>query len=97
MNTKLLDLYITQRILKPLYRYYDIDGAPFKISDKVIILNNPSSDDTFDKEFIGKEGTIIFFEYDCGCGQTYPNDPMIGVKFSNNEVAEFWREEIAIT
>ena len=89
MNTKLLDQYITQRILKPFYRHYDIDGAPFKIGDKIIILNNPSCDGTFDKEFIGKEGMIKFFEYNCGCGQTYPNDPMIGVKFDNGKVAEF--------
>ncbi|MCX6214301.1 hypothetical protein [Spirosoma sp.] len=96
MNTKMLDLYITHYILKPQYRRYDIEGAPYKIDTKVIILDNPSKDDTFDVEFIGKEGVIVFFEYDCGCGQTYPDDPMIGVEFNDGRVAEFWKDEILI-
>lgn len=96
MNTKMLDQHITQKILRPKYRKHNIEGAPYRIGDKVIILDNPSKDETFDKKFIGKEGTVEFFEYDCGCGQTYPNDPMIGVQFSNGKVAEFWKDEMAI-
>ena len=69
MDTKLLDQYITQNILKPQYRNYNIEGAPYKIGDKIIVYNNPSNDNTFDSEFIGKVGTVLFLEYDCGCGQ----------------------------
>lgn len=94
MNTRTLDKYITQKILTPQYRNYDIEGAPYKIGEDVVILDNPSNDETFDKKFVGRKGMIVFYEYDCGCGQTYPNDPMIGVRFSNGKIAEFWEEEI---
>ncbi len=93
MKTHQLDQYITQVILKPQHRYYNIEGAPFNIGDKVIVLNNPA-DDTLNKKFIGKKGEVSFFEYDCGCGQTFPNDPMIGVKFDNGRSGEFWKEEL---
>jgi hypothetical protein len=81
-------------ILKTNKCNYDIDGAPYKISQKVKVLNNPDKDDTFDMKFINKIGEIIFFEYDCGCGQTFPTDPMIGVKFSDGSIDEFWKEEL---
>ncbi|MFZ1982481.1 MAG: hypothetical protein WAU61_14355 [Smithella sp.] len=81
-------------ILKANRCAYNIDGAPYKIGQKVKVLNNPNKDDTFDVKFINKKGEIIFFEYDCGCGQTFPTDPMIGVKFSNGSIDEFWKEEL---
>lgn len=74
--------------------YNNVDGAPFQIGEKVQILNNPNKDDTFDKQFAFKSGVIIYFEYECGCGQYFPKDPMIGVKFENGRVEEFWEEEI---
>ncbi len=58
---------------------------------KVILL----ADDTADPAFLGREGRVLYFEYTCGCGQTYPNDPMIGVKF-RGKAEEFWREELAL-
>ena len=73
---------------------YDIDGAPYKIGQKVKVLNNPNKDDTFDMKFANKKGEIIFFEYDCGCGQTFPTDPMIGIKFNDGSIDEFWKEEL---
>ncbi|MGA9110043.1 MAG: hypothetical protein WB290_07060 [Smithella sp.] len=81
-------------ILKANRCDYNIDGAPYKIGQKVKVLNNPNKDDTFDVKLINKKGEIIFFEYDCGCGQTFPTDPMIGVKFSNGSIDEFWKEEL---
>jgi hypothetical protein len=74
--------------------YHDVDGAPFKIGDSVKVVS--LSDDTADAEFLGQQGQILYFEYSCGCGQTFPNDPMIGVKFGER-TAEFWKEEIART
>ena len=78
-------------ILKANRCDYNIDGAPYKIGQKVKVLNNPNKDDTFDVKLINKKGEIIFF---CGCGQTFPTDPMIGVKFSNGSIDEFWKEEL---
>jgi hypothetical protein len=72
---------------------HDVAGAPFKIGDivKVILL----ADETANARFFGKHGEVVWFEYSCGCGQTYPNDPMIGVQFKS-KVEEFWKEEIAL-
>ncbi len=78
--------------MKALPRPYDIEGAPFKIGNSVRVL--PSNDETFDQELSESVGEVNYFEYDCGCGQTFPEDPMIGVKFSDGKIEEFWKEEL---
>ena len=75
---------------KPIY--IDVDGAPFKIGDRVRVTD--SRDETFDRSYKGRIGTVEYFEYECGCGQSYPNDPMIGVRFQKDQVEEFWAEEL---
>ena len=77
-------------------RKLDIKGAPFKIGDMVQILNNPNEDETFNKQLSGKLGLVEYFEYDCGCGQIFPGDPMTGVRFLNGKSEEFWKEEIKL-
>ena len=74
----------------------NIDGAPYKVGDSVKVSNNPNNDETFNSTFAFKSGVIIYFEYECGCGQNYPDDPMIGVLFKCGKVEEFWKEEINI-
>jgi hypothetical protein len=76
--------------------YNNINGAPFKINDMVKILNNPNNDETFNSFFSFNEGSVIYFEYDCGCGQNFPDDPMIGVKFNCGAIEEFWKEELLL-
>jgi len=76
-------------------RYFNVVGAPFKVGDQVEITLLPK-DETFDMSFLGKIGVVLYFEYDCGCGQTFPNDPMIGVQFSDGRLEEFWKEEISL-
>ena len=71
--------------------YTDIDGAPFCLGDKIRVVR--LSDETAATEFLGYRGHVLYFDYSCGCGQTYPNDPMIGIQFTNG-IAEFWKEEI---
>ncbi|HXR06251.1 MAG TPA: hypothetical protein VN765_02915 [Candidatus Acidoferrum sp.] len=73
--------------------YEDVDGAPFKIGDRVKVVS--FSDDTADEEFLGCKGNVLYFEYTCGCGQSFPKDPMIGVRFGE-QIAEFWKEELAL-
>lgn len=51
-------------------------------------------DEEGDASRIGEQGVIAYFEYGCGCGQSYPNDPMIGVRFASGHIEEFWREEL---
>ena len=72
----------------------NISGAPFDIGDRVKVLNNPNKDKTFDNKFIFKSGMVVYFEYKCGCGQHFLEDPMIGVKFENGIIEESWKEEI---
>lgn len=90
----MLDNYISQYILKPKLRRIYIEGTPFRIGDAVLVLDNPNKDETFNYDFSGKQGVVEHFEYDCGCGQTFPNDPMIGIRFSNGKIAEFWKDEL---
>ena len=59
--------------------YHDVRGAPFEIDDRVRILN--SKDETLSSRFVGRIGFVKYLEYGCGCGQSYPGDPMIGVQF----------------
>ena len=73
--------------------YHDVEGAPFQIGDRVFI--GKGTDETFSQENLGKTGMVVYFEYSCGCGQSFPHDPMIGVRFPDGTVDEFWREEIA--
>lgn len=46
----------------------------------------------------GREGVVVHLEYSCGCGQSYPGDPMIGVCMyipgRGYIVEEFWFEEL---
>jgi hypothetical protein len=74
----------------PIYK--NVRGAPFRIGESVRVVG--SEDETFDPSYKRRAGTIAYFEYECGCGQNYPNDPMIGVKFRDGQTAEFWAEEL---
>jgi hypothetical protein len=72
----------------------NVDGAPFRIGELVRVAR--LSDSTGDADFLRKCGRVAYFEYSCGCGQSYPGDPMIGVRFLNAS-AEFWKEELQQT
>jgi hypothetical protein len=74
------------------YIYDDVDGAPFKIGAIVKVVS--LSDETADDDLFGCQGSVVYFEYSCGCGQTFPDDPMIGVRFGDR-TTEFWKEELA--
>lgn len=72
--------------------YHDVEGTPLRIGDLVLVCKG--GDETFSQEHLGKTGTVIYFEYSCGCGQSFPHDPMIGVRLPDGKVDEFWREEL---
>ncbi|MCE5279639.1 MAG: hypothetical protein LLG03_16580 [Planctomycetaceae bacterium] len=71
---------------------HDVDGAPFRIGETVVVVQ--VTDDTVSSSFIGSVGKVVSLEYSCGCGQSFPFDPMIMVHFPNGRKEEFWREEI---
>ena len=96
MTIEQLDYYISNFILDKNPLYHNIEGAPFKIGQRVKILDNPSNDYTFDNKFANKVGEITQFEYESGCGQTFPSDPMIGVQLDNGKQDGFWHEELEL-
>ena len=52
-----------------------------------------ATDDTIDVSYWGRTGKVSYFDYNCGCGQS-EGDPMIGVEFGENDIEEFWKEEL---
>lgn len=69
----------------------NVEGAPVRIGDLVRVIR--LSDSTADANFFRRCGRVVYLEYSCGCGQSFPDDPMIGIQFPNG-TAEFWKEEI---
>ena len=65
-----------------------------QIGDRVRI--GEGTDETFDSRFRRKTGIVKRLDYSCGCGQSYPDDPMIGVSFPDGQYEEFWTEELEI-
>ena len=72
--------------------FKNVLGSPFRIGKKVKVIKR--IDDTVSTKFIGRKGKVTYFDFTCGCGQSYPNDPMIGVLFPDQTIEEFWREEL---
>ena len=96
MKIKLLDNNITLGTRQRNPQYKNVDGVAFKIGEKVKVLDNPNKDETFNNKFVNKIGEVYFFEYCCVCGQSFPADPMIGVRFGNGKTEEFWCEELKL-
>ena len=71
-----------------------IEGAPVEVRARVLV--SCAADETGNRANIGREGTVEYLEYECGCGQSYPDDPMIGVRFDDGVVEEYWQEELVI-
>lgn len=71
-----------------------VPGAPFQPGDLIRVVQavDPEIHDV--GEWVGRTGLVDYLEYECGAGQTYPGDPMIGVKFSEPATEEFWPEEL---
>ena len=75
-------------------RQMNIDKAPFFLGAQVTVVK--LADEQADDSFLGRSGIVRYYEYDCGCGQQYPCDPMIGVGF-DSAIEEFWAEELSLT
>ena len=70
----------------------NIADAPYKIDDRVKVVL--AADETTDLEFLGHTGKVVHLNYSNACGQSFPDDPMIGVEFEGSEVESFWKEEL---
>ena len=74
--------------------HVDIPGAPYRISTPVRVVQ--LVDETGNRRWLGRIGVVKYFDYSCGCGQTYPDDPMIGVESCRGKVEQFWKEELRV-
>jgi CarS bacterial SH3 domain len=72
--------------------FANVVGAPIKIGARVKVVK--LTDETANRSWLGRTGVVKFFSYDCGCGQSFPDDPMIGVESPRGKVEEFWKEEL---
>lgn len=75
---------------------HQVPGSPLQPDDQVLVVAAVDTE-VFDVSYmIGKRGVVEHLEYSCGCGQSYPEDPMIGVRFADGSLHEFWREELSV-
>lgn len=84
----------------PIYK--DIEGAPFHIGANITVtnlvdINTFTTPEEAEEQYIGQEGVLVYYEYECACAQSYPDDPMIAVKLENGEIQEFWKDELTLT
>lgn len=82
-------------VLKPRPIYTSVVGAPFQPGDFVRVVAAVDKEIHDVSSFIGRFGVVKYLEYDCGCGQSFPDDPMLGIRFFTGEMTEFWPEEVA--
>jgi hypothetical protein len=75
---------------RPVFDF--IPGSPRQVGDVVRVVC--TTDDTVSEDWIGAVGRVEYLEYSCGSGQSFPDDPMIGVRFADG-LEEFWREELS--
>lgn len=73
-----------------------VDGSPFQPGDEVVVIDAIDRDVHDLSEYIGQRGQVEYLEYSCGCGQHYPDDPMIGVRLACGKHIEFWPEELQL-
>ena len=79
--------------------YGTVEGAPVQPKDWVTITQviDEAGEAVGCAEWIGHKALVVYLEYDCGCGQTYPGDPMIGVRIHCQGVKhEYWHEELRL-
>ena len=79
-------------------RYHDVEGAPFRIGTLVRVTGacDEVGRDCGIDELAGQCGIVKYLEYDCGSGQHFPDDPMVGVRFRDGGVRELWKDEVVL-
>lgn len=77
---------------KPIYGR--VEGSPYQPGDRVVVVDGIDQNIHDTSRWLGRIGTVWYLEYSCGCGQVYPDTPMIGVRFFCEGLEEFWPEEL---
>jgi hypothetical protein len=85
-------------VLRPSPIRTAVPGAPYQPGDVVRVTG--SCDEVGEEVgigmLVGRVGVVEYLEYECGSGQHYPDDPMVGVRFDGGEVRELWRDELEL-
>lgn len=68
---------------------------PFLPGDFVYVVKAVDAEVHDVSNYIGRSGKVVSLDYDCGCGQEYPDQPMTLVDFGRGDNEEFWPEELA--
>jgi hypothetical protein len=71
-----------------------VRDSPYQPGDGVQIVGAIDREIHDVSEYVGKKGTVDYLEYECGCGQIFPEVPMVGVVFPGGKIEEFWPEEL---
>jgi hypothetical protein len=79
---------------KPIYHH--VDGAPVQPRQIVRVIAAIDSEIADVAGHIGRLGLVEYLEYECGCGQSFPANPMVGLRFTSGAREEFWPEEIEV-
>lgn len=74
--------------------YTPVPGAPRQPGDRVRVVQAVDVEVQDLSSLVGQTGTVLYLEYSCGSGQSYPHDPMIGVRLDGGVEQEFWPEEL---
>lgn len=77
---------------RPLYHH--VPGSPCQPYDSVRVKRTIDGEVMDLSHHVGKAGIVLYLEYECGSGQQYPGDPMVGVLLEDFTVEEFWAEEL---
>ncbi len=72
-----------------------VEGSPYQPGDLVRVVKVIDQEVLDLSALVGLQGEVLYLEYSCGSGQTYPGDPMIGVRLEGGVEQEFWPEELA--
>ena len=78
-KTPLTDIDREGNECPPSRLYENVDGAPVKIGQTVIVTG--VSDSCGNPQYIGHKGTVEYLVYGGGTGQLYPTEPLIGAAF----------------
>ena len=70
-----------------------VEGSAYQVGDVVLVVAR-GGDVRMVERFLGMIGTVEELDYRNICGQRYPRDPMVCVRFADGDRDGFWSEEL---
>ena len=72
-----------------------VPGSPYQVGDRVTVAR--ILDEEGNQKYLNQQGEVVHLEYECGCGQRFPDIPMIGVRFIDGIMEEYWADELKLS